>query len=139
MHQSVGQKKLKAKSRKGIFVGVYDDAAYRIYIPDSRESIKSKDVTFFEGSTVSETSTQDNQNNVINTPVNDHIYAPRHPPGPIVTPRRSVRVGRPTEKAKALAGESALHSQSQRVVDNIPIPRHINEAFNSPQIGRAHV
>ena len=100
--------------------------------------VKSKDVTFLEGSNIPDSPDQDtdhspdNQDNVTTTPVNDHISAPRHPPGPIVTPRRSTRVGRPTEKAKALAGESAFHSQTQRVVHNIPIPRHINEALNSP-------
>lgn len=41
------RKKLDPKSRKGIFVGIYNDAAYKIMLP-SREIVKSKDVIFDE-------------------------------------------------------------------------------------------
>lgn len=41
------RKKLDPKSRKGVFVGIYNDAAYKIMLP-SREIIKSKDVIFNE-------------------------------------------------------------------------------------------
>lgn len=42
------RRKLDNRSQKGLFVGIYADAAYRIMMPD-RSIVKSKDVIFEEG------------------------------------------------------------------------------------------
>ncbi len=42
------RKKLDVKALKGIFVGVFDDAAYRIFVPDINNILKSCDVIFDE-------------------------------------------------------------------------------------------
>lgn len=42
------RKKLDNKALKGVFVGVFDDAAYRIFFPESNELIKSCDVIIDE-------------------------------------------------------------------------------------------
>lgn len=43
------RRKLDNRSQKGLFVGIYHDAAYRVMLPD-RSIVKSKDVIFEEGS-----------------------------------------------------------------------------------------
>ena len=122
------RKKLDPKSKKGIFVGIYHDTAYKILIDDN-DLIRSKDVVFDELSFPS-THTQE--------------------PNLTVTERRPQRTVRPTERLVESRQQetdlqhlddpqrSALATLLRKIVQGHSIPLSMDEALSGPDAEHWH-
>lgn len=103
------RKKLDPKSVKGVFVGIFDDAAYRIMIPSSRETLKSKDVIFEEGRgtrTTDPVVDPDSQ-----TFDRCHVDGPNKSESVVAKPRTAVPITIPLAQRRARRGD---HTTARR-------------------------
>ena len=130
----VNRSKLEPKSEKGVFVGVYDDAAYRIYGLDGT-IIKSKDVVFEEvpGKRLGNIS----ESTIASSPpASEHTdSSDSRPTTP--EPRRSSRIPKPSARLLAhqeyVRNEFAGSTQPRKFVAGIQVPRNYHEAMASDQ------
>lgn len=147
------RRKLDSKSQKGIFVGLYNDAAYKIMLLN-REIVRSKDVIFQEepASTVQLQPLSDTPESTPTTPEQHPAVNPIEPPQPVEPPQpRPQRTIKPTtRRIQGLAQETAYkymdnpprgslaQSNSRKTVAGHLIPLSMSEALKGPDSDEWH-
>ncbi len=142
------RKKLDDKAIEGIFVGVYDDAAYRIIVPGSHDILKSCDVTFDEQCTFRTRKQHDPESpSILDLEVNTQIeptssIEPEQSSIAPAQPRRSNRVSVPTQRlldsqeqehGLQHLDEEANFTHEPRYIDGILEPTSWKQAMGTPQ------
>ncbi len=144
------RKKLDNKAFEGIFVGVYDDAAYRIFVPGTHNVLKSCDVIFDEQRTFRTRKPHNPEPSISDLEVNPTIEPESSIPPTIETkssielaqPRRSNRTTVPTqrlldsqeqEEGLKHLDEEANFTHEPRYIDGILEPTSWKQAMGTPQ------
>ncbi len=142
------RKKLDDKAIKGIFVGVFDDTAYRIFVPDIKDVLKSCDIIFDEKQTFRTRKVEQIQDpasasaspsqSIEDLQVNPQGQTPINPP----SPHRSTRTTKPTqrlldsqeqEEELRHLDEEANYTHESKYIDGILEPTSWKQAMGTPE------